>query len=146
MITCLGGSLNYVPTLRDLEQVFRQAHASLMPGKLFIFDFYTIQGLARQHDTDRVVFDENDIYIVTRESFSYESMLLARHFSILRGAENGNWHRAEENHTLRGYPVQAVLTTLGKVGLKVLHTLTPDLDSAENLRNVGQLLLVTTRD
>jgi len=93
-----------------------------------------------------VVFDENDIYIVTRESFSYESMLLARHFSILRGAENGNWHRAEENHTLRGYPVQAVLTTLGKVGLKVLHTLTPDLDSAENLRNVGQLLLVTTRD
>src|ERR1700674_3352530 len=66
MITCLGGSLNYVPALRDLEQVFRQAHAALLPGKLFIFDIFTIQGLAQRHDSDRVVFDSNDIYIVTR--------------------------------------------------------------------------------
>jgi SAM-dependent methyltransferase len=146
MITCLGGSLNYVPALRDLEQVFRQAHAALMPGKLFIFDVYTIQGLARRHDSDRVVFDKGDIYIVTREAFNYESLLLTRHFTILRCVDNATWQRAEELHTLRGYPVQAILSLLGKVGFKVLRTLTPDLEPADQLHNVDQLLFVTTRD
>lgn len=146
MITCLGGSLNYVPALRDLEQVFRQAYTSLMPGKLFIFDIYTIQGLARQHDTDRVVVDRGDIYIVTREAFSYETLTLSRHFTILRCSDNTNWQRAEEAHTLRGYPIQAILSLLAKVGFKVMRTLTPELESADQARNVDQLLFVTTRD
>ena len=33
-----SASLNHMPTLQDLEQVFAQVYASLRPGGLFLFD------------------------------------------------------------------------------------------------------------
>src|SRR5215475_2697186 len=106
MVTCLGSSLNYVPTLRDLESVFRQAQATTNSGKLFIFDLFTIQGLARRDAIDRVLFDNGkDIFIVMRESFNYETLQLIRRYTIMRYTESG-WQRAEETHLLRGYPIQ----------------------------------------
>ncbi len=43
---CLGSSLNYIPSLRDLESVFRMVCGALEPKKYFIFDLMTIRGLA----------------------------------------------------------------------------------------------------
>ncbi len=147
MVTCLGGSLNYVPALRDLEAVFRLAQSAVTPGKLFVFDILTIQGLANYGNKDRVVFDNgNDMMIIVRETFNFEILALTRQYSILRYADKTGWQRAEETHTLRGYPVQAVTSLLTRTGFKLLRTLTPDLRSAENQRDAEQLLFVASRE
>src|SRR5215510_7705071 len=78
---CLGGSLNYIPTLRDLENLFKTAQNALEPGKLFVFDLRTIQGLARQHNVDRVVYDNGEnILIATRDIFNYETLQLTTQY------------------------------------------------------------------
>jgi SAM-dependent methyltransferase len=147
MVTCLGGSLNAIPTLRDLESVFRQAALATMPGKLFIFDLRTIQGLASAGQTDRIAYDNGeDILIVTHTAFNYEALLLTVQYIIQRYTGNTGWQRADETHTLRGYPVQAVTSLLGKTGFKVLRTLTPDMQSAEDRHDAEMLLFVTTRE
>ncbi|HLY25703.1 MAG TPA: class I SAM-dependent methyltransferase, partial [Aggregatilineales bacterium] len=51
LVTCVGGSLNYIPKLSDLEAVFRLARASLAKDKLFAFDLFTIRGLAHYQNT-----------------------------------------------------------------------------------------------
>jgi SAM-dependent methyltransferase len=143
MVTCLGGSLNYIATLRDLESVFRQAQAALAPGKLFYFDLRTIQGLAEDDEVERVVFDNGeDVLIVSRSVFNYETLQLIIQYTILRYAEPDGWQRFEETHTLRGYPVQAVTQLLGKTGFQLLQTLTPDMEPAENRRDTRQHIFV----
>jgi SAM-dependent methyltransferase len=147
MVTCLGGSLNAVPTLRDLENVFRQAALATLPGKLFIFDLRTIQGLATAGQTDRIVFDNGeDILIVTRSLFNYETLLLAVQYIIQRYTESAGWQRADETHALRGYPIQAVATLLGKTGFKLLRILTPDMQPAEDRQDAEMLLFIARRE
>jgi SAM-dependent methyltransferase len=147
LVTCLGGSLNAVPTLRDLESVFRQAALATLPGKLFILDLRTIQGLASAGQSDRIVYDNGeDILIVTRSTFNYESLLLTVQYIVQRYVANTGWQRADETHALRGYPVQAVTSLLGKTGFKLLRTLTPDLQPAEDRRDAEMLLFVAARE
>jgi SAM-dependent methyltransferase len=147
LVTCLGGSINYIPTVRDLESVFQQAYAATAPGKWFVFDLFTIQGLTRYNDIDRVVVDNgNDIYIATRDSFNYETLSLSRQYTIMRYTERSGWQRAEEIHALRGYPMQAIAKELNKTGFKVLHMLTTDFENAETRRNVDQVLFIAARE
>jgi len=145
MVTCLGGSLNYVATLRDLESVIKQAHNALSPDKLFIFDLDTIQGLAEAGGTDQVIFDDNNIYIIARNTFNYDTLALSVQYDILRYIEGSGWQRAEEIHLLRGYPIQAVTALLSKNGFKLLRTLTPGLRDVENHRDIARLVFMAQR-
>jgi SAM-dependent methyltransferase len=147
LVTCLGGSLNYIPTLRDLENVFRQAQASVGSKKLFVFDLQTIQGLSSQEATDKVLFDNgDDMFIVQREMFNYETLLLTRQYAIFVHSEKSGWQRAEETHQLRGYPVQAIMGLLGKTGFKVLRMFTPDLQPIDMLTDEKQVLFVAVKE
>jgi SAM-dependent methyltransferase len=146
-VMCLGGSLNYIPTLRDLESVFRLAHAALVPGKLFIFDIQTIHGLATDIHTDHVVFDNKaDAMIIAHDSFNFENLALTRQYTILRYTDRTGWQRAEETHILRGYPIQAVVSLLGKTGFKLIRTILPDLSPADGQPDAAKLIFVATRD
>jgi SAM-dependent methyltransferase len=146
MITCLGGTLNYIPAIRDLENMFKQVHQALAPGKLFIFDAMTIQGLAKSGTRDQVLFDNsNDTMIVTRDAFNYEALQLNRQYIILRSGEGG-WKRADESHILRGYPVQAIVSLLTKSGFKLRQTMTTNLEPADNQKDADQFIFVATRE
>lgn len=149
MVTCLGGSLNYIPALRDLEGVFRQAQSSVSRGKWFVFDLHTIQGLARPQAADTVLFDNGeDTFIVQREIFNYETLLLTRQYAVFVHTEKGGWQRAEETHLLRGYPVQAIIGLLNKTGFKVLRMMTPSFEplAVESLTDEKQVIFIATRE
>lgn len=147
IVLCLGGSLNYIATLRDLENLFKTVQAAVEPGKLFVFDLRTIQGLARQHNVDKVAYDNGEsILIGTRDTFNYETLQLSTQYIILTYTEAAGWQRAEETHSLRGYPVQAITSLLGRTGFKVLRTFTPDLFPAENRRDLDQILFIAARE
>lgn len=146
MITCLGGSLNYMPALRDLEAIFKTAAAATSSGKLFFFDLRTIRGLA-QSNGDHVAFDNGeDTLVITRDDFNYETLALDRQYIILRHPDNNGWQRAEETHRLRGYPVQAITKLLSQTGFRLYKTLTSRLEPADAYPEAEMLLFMAVKD
>ena len=147
MVTCVGGSLNYIPTLRDLESVFRQANAALQPRKLFMFDLRTISGLARAENAEQIVYDnDDDILILAKNTFNYETLQLSTQYTILRYTGQTGWQRGEETHLWRGYPVQAVTSLLGKTGFKLVRHVTPDMQPAESRRDADRIVFVAMKE
>jgi len=146
MVVCLGSSVNYAPTLRDLESIFRMAHHALEPQKLFIFDLRTIQGLAADGSGDRVVSDNpEDHMVISRNSFNYETLTLTAQYTIYRAAGVA-WERADETHLLRGYPLQGVTRALTQSKFKVLRVLTSNFEPLEGRHDIEQAIIVAQRE
>jgi SAM-dependent methyltransferase len=120
---CVGGTINTMTSLRDVEAVFRVAHASLAPRKLFFFDLRTIQSLAKA-DGMRILADNDAFMVVAKNTFNYESLALTTQYSIFRDGEAG-WTRSEETHILRGYPAQTISKILQNVGFRLVQMITP---------------------
>lgn len=142
LVLCIGGSLNYLPSLNDLGAVFRVAATACAQGKPFIFDLYTIQGLART-PPERILSEGEQHFIAVRNTFSYETLSLSVHYTIFHHA--GTWQRAQETHLLRGYPVQAVQRLLSSAGFTLEQTLTLDFAPLTATTNEDVLLFVARR-
>jgi SAM-dependent methyltransferase len=128
LVTCLG-TFNLLPTLADVESAFRVVATALETGKFFLFDLTTIRGLAARAG-DRLVHASEQAMVITQSVFSYETLGLTQTYHIL--THNGvEWRRAEEKHTLRGYPAGGLSRILAKYGLKLLRTLDADLRPVE---------------
>jgi hypothetical protein len=141
MVLCLGGTLNHVTTLRELEAVLRVAHAALNDGQLFVFDLRTILGLAAEGQSDMVASDGGDgHFIVGRSAFNHDTSALTTTYTIFHNTRG--WARADEVHVLRGYPVQGVTRLLSQIGLKLIRTLDTDLRDAEDRKDLRQLIFV----
>ncbi|NWG15346.1 MAG: class I SAM-dependent methyltransferase [Chloroflexi bacterium] len=123
--------LNELNSLRDLEVVFTQVHRILEPGKLFIFDLHTIQGLTEQgRSGDAIVTDSTHLSVFVSDEYDYERQMATRHYLIFR-RQGESWQRSEARHVLRGFPVQAVASLLQRAGLKVNGIFQLDLDPYE---------------
>jgi SAM-dependent methyltransferase len=120
LVTCLG-ALNLLPTLADVEAAFKVVATALGAGKFFIFDLLTIKGLAGRAG-DHLVHNSEQAFVITHGAFSYETLALTEIYHIL--THNGmEWRRAEEKHTLRGYPAGGLSRILAKYNLRLLRTL-----------------------
>jgi ubiquinone/menaquinone biosynthesis C-methylase UbiE len=128
LILAIGGVMNEIQNLRELEITFRQISRTLEPGKLFIFDMRTIRGLAHDlGENDTVAYDNtHNLMLVIRNSFSYETLSSMRHYIIYQ-QQGLRWSRTDEIHVERGYPTQAVVAMLQRTGFEVLATLSPDM-------------------
>jgi SAM-dependent methyltransferase len=128
MVLAIGGVMNAIPSLRELEQTFAQINRTLEPSKLFIFDMRTIRGLANDlGDCDTVTHDNgHSLMLVIRNRFSYETLSSTRHYIVFQ-QQGLKWDRADETHVERGYPTQAVVAMLQRTGFEVAATLSPDM-------------------
>ncbi|MFQ3536073.1 MAG: class I SAM-dependent methyltransferase [Aggregatilineales bacterium] len=142
LVLCIGGSLNYLPSLNDLGAVFRAAAAACVQGKPFIFDLHTIRGLART-PAERILSEGEHHFIATRNAFSYETLSLSTRYTIFH--YTAGWQRAEETHTLRGYPVQAVQRMLEGAGFALEQTLTLEFAPITATTDSDILLFVARR-
>ncbi|RPI95864.1 MAG: class I SAM-dependent methyltransferase, partial [Chloroflexi bacterium] len=147
LVLAIGGVMNAVQSLRDLEQAFAQIARVVGVGKLFIFDMRTIRGLAHNvGDQDSVIFDnQDDLLVMVRSQFSYETLGSTRHYTIYQ--KHGiKWDRADEIHTERGYPTQAVTAMLQRTRFDVLATLDPALNPFHaQLDPYGRVVFVARR-
>jgi len=126
LVLAVGGVMNAIPSLRDLETVFNRVNRVLDPGKLFVFDLRTIRGLVENNDV--VDYDnETDLLITVRNRFSHETLTLTRQYIILRRQGDG-WQRQDEIHTERGYPIQGISTLLERTGFRVAAIVEPGLE------------------
>jgi SAM-dependent methyltransferase len=142
LVLCIGGSLNHLPTMNDLGAVFRSAAAACSPKKPFIFDLHTIRGLANA-PAERIVSDGDHHLITARSAFSYETLSLNTLYTVFHYV--AGWQRAEEMHTLRGYPVQAVQRLLNSSGFTLEKALTLDFAPMTASTEADMLLFVARR-
>ncbi len=128
---CIGGTLNMLPTLQDLETTFRQVNIALDAGKLFVFDLHTLRGLAESDGVDQIVADDGEkVMVVTRSRFNYETLSVTTIYHIM--THNGvEWRRSDETHVQRGFPLQAIQRALVKTGFKVIKIVNTELQSAD---------------
>jgi SAM-dependent methyltransferase len=121
--------INDLANLRDLESVFQNAIRVLEPGKLFIFDLHTIEGLAeRGRNNTGVLYNESDLNVFAESEFDYERQANTTRYMIFR-YQDGLWSREVATQTLRGFPVQAVAALLQRCGFSLLATLNSSFET-----------------
>lgn len=131
LVISIGDVMNYISSVRDLEGIFQRVNYGLEMGRTFLFDLRTLRSLAEDfgQKTQELV-NKEDLYVVVRNRYDYETQTLAQHFTFFyQDEEQPNYIRAEENHILRGYPFRAVTTMLARAGFEVKHALDLNLNA-----------------
>lgn len=128
MVLAIGGVMNALTSLRELEQTFARVFDVLDTQRMFVFDAWTIQGLATLFgNRDEVYYDnEANLMVIQRHRFSYETLSVTTHIIILY-QERMTWYRQDEFHTLRAFPVQGIRAMLERTGFAPPTVLTTDM-------------------
>lgn len=118
------GLVNELGGLRDVEALFHAAARALEPGRMFVFDLETIEGLAGQVGV-RVAFEDEHLLVLAQRSYDYERSIGTAHLTLFQAHEPAPggeraWLRADAEVTRRGYPVQAIAALVGRCGFDVL--------------------------
>lgn len=111
--------LNEMNNLRDLEALFSSVAAVLAPGKLFVFDLQTIEGLAEPHGTTSIVCDNEELAVVVTHDFDFDRQISLDEYLFFR--HNGStWERQHATRSVRGFPVQVVAALLQRAGFGIM--------------------------
>ena len=120
LVTCFFDSLNYMLTVRDLQDAFKGAYRSLRQGGFFIFDMNTIYGLAvdwmRQ---ETYIQNETDDFLeLHQQTFDYENQVASMHITVFK-KEGMHWARFDETHRERGYAIADIQFLLNEAGFEI---------------------------
>lgn len=120
LVTCWFDSLNYMLTVKDLHEAFKNAYDALRPGGFYMFDMNTIYGLAVSWMTEQTtIHNEADDFIeIHQQEFDYENLIATMHITIFKEAQ-GSWQRIEESHHERGYPIADIQFLLNQIGFEI---------------------------
>lgn len=128
LVFMIGNVLNELSSPREVELIFQKASQALRPGKRFVFDMFTLQGIAHHLGTAEQVLDvSNRFFMTTQNTFSYENMTLRQNFNIFTLTVSENWQRTSSYLTLRSWPQQLIISLLEKAGLEVMGIYTSSL-------------------
>jgi SAM-dependent methyltransferase len=124
--------MNELNSLRDLEAVFGNVQRILEPGKLFMFDMSTVQGLTEDgsNSSDMVYNDPRVLTVFGSNEYDYERQMHTRQFLIFQ-RDGALWARAEAKRILRAFPVQAVASLLQRSGFNIKTLLNTNLEVYE---------------
>ena len=143
LVLALGGVLNYIPSLRELDRTFARVHDALEMGQFFLFDLHTIRGLSGC-DTrlDTLVYDDfKELAITRRSRFSFETLSTTHTYTIWQRL-NKYWLRSDETHVLRGFPTQGVIGLLERTGFTVPAVLSPSLDQIDPAHDASDRVVI----
>lgn len=128
MVLAIGGVMNALTSLRELEQTFGRVFRVLEPQRMFVFDAWTIQGLATLFGSRDEVYHDNatNLTVVQRHQFSYETLSVTTHMMIFQ-QERMVWQRQDEIHTLRAFPIQGIRAMLERTGFAPPTVVTTDM-------------------
>lgn len=136
--------VNDLNSLRDLEAVFSTAFRVLEPGKLFMFDMMTIEGLAADSHINGEVHSDEDLLVFATREFDYDRQSSFTKYVIFT-RQQSYWMRQDATQTKRGFPVQAVTALLGRAGF-VLSALThPNFEPYDPASSRGERVIFIAR-
>ena len=143
---CTYDSLNYVGSMKELEQVFRQVHAALYDERMFLFDMRTVYGLAERVGSGcRVQYDDgSSLLMLFNTRFDYESLSSANKIVIYYRQGDG-WQRHQETHYQRSYPISAVVAMLKRAGFELVATYDSELRPFDYHADLTDRVIFITR-
>ncbi|MFU8827524.1 MAG: class I SAM-dependent methyltransferase [Brevefilum sp.] len=121
LVTCFFDSMNYLLTVKDLQDAIRCAFEALRPGGYYIFDMNTIYGLAVDWMRERTYVQNaaDDFIEYHQHEFDYENLVASLEITIFK--QRGElWERITETHHERGYPVADLEFLLTHTGFDVI--------------------------
>lgn len=121
LVTCFFDSLNYLVSIKDLQDAFENAYQALRPGGFYIFDMNTIYGLAVDwmREETYIQNEADDFMEIHRQSFDYENQVATMEITVFRQRQ-GQWERFDETHHERGYPIADIQYLLYQVGFEIM--------------------------
>lgn len=146
MVIAVDGVINALTSLRELQQTFARVAAALDVGRLFVFDAWTIRGLASALGTrDHVYYSDSDLLVMAQHTFDFELLTNQVHYMIFE-RQDDLWARADEMHALRAYPVQGIVALLERTGFKTLALLDPEMRPFdEAVDDYGRVVFIAQR-
>jgi 2-polyprenyl-3-methyl-5-hydroxy-6-metoxy-1,4-benzoquinol methylase len=120
LVTCFFDSLNYMLTIKDMHDVYKNTYQALRPGGYFIFDMNTIYGLSVEWQREETYIQNEapDFLEIHRHTYDYENQIASVDITIFLKREEG-WERVEETHRERGYPIADIQFLLSETGFEI---------------------------
>jgi hypothetical protein len=106
---------NDFANLREVESVIAGAFSVLEPGRLFVFDMTTIEGLTELGRHSGELYSDERLLVYVTRSYDFDRQANTSRFVIFTHME-GLWHRQDAILVHRGYPVQAIIALLQRTG------------------------------
>ena len=122
--------VNELNSLRDLEATIVSVARILVPGKLFIFDLHTIEGLARLDNTTSIIHDDLDLTALVTHRFDYDRQVDTAEYITFQRSGSA-WQRLHAIRTMRGFPIQVVTALLQRAGFGIMAMLNDRLETVD---------------
>jgi SAM-dependent methyltransferase len=119
-VICLFDSIGYVSTNENIEIVLRNVNAHLVPGGLFIFEFWHAGAMIRSYDPLRIrrwQTPDGEILRISETSIDYQKQLCHVAYSIYELNGNGSYKQLQETQTNRFFLLKEMESFLTKSGL-----------------------------
>ena len=120
-------SLNHIMSLEELTSVFRNVHAALLTGGLFLFDMNMEKGF-RRHWRDHFSIVEKDSVCLLRGEYDPQERIGRYEFTLFRPVQK-HWQRSDFALVERCYSETEVWSGLEEAGFKEVYA----YDAAEDL-------------
>ena len=115
--------INEFDSVRELETVFKNINACMNPGKMFIFDLQTTEGLAQRGSIgDERRADDSSLAIFAHNAYDYERQAYTCQYTIF-SEQDGGWSRGAAHREMKAFPVQAVGALLRRSGFEIMALL-----------------------
>jgi SAM-dependent methyltransferase len=119
LVTCMYDSLNFMTTPTDLRSAFDSARSALRLGGRYVFDLYTITGLAQVWGSvDAIHTVHSDHFVASRTAWDPATSMNTK---TLWGFDRvgPGWEHWEERHTMRAYPLDELTALLHSAGFEI---------------------------
>jgi SAM-dependent methyltransferase len=122
LVTCMYDSLNFMLVPADLRQAFKRARRALRDGGHYVFDMYTLRGLAEYWGSvDQIHTVHPEHFVATRTAWDPVQSTNTKNFWGFELVD-GHWQAWEEQHTIRGYPVEEIEEALRTSDFQLLRS------------------------
>ena len=119
LVTCCYDSLNYLLSVDDLRQTFRQVANALRPGGFFLFDMNTPWALEHNWDHNTFYIECEPACLVMQSEYDAQSGQAT--VDIIAFVKRGElYERFVEQHTEQGYSMEQISETAKASGLQVV--------------------------
>jgi SAM-dependent methyltransferase len=136
LVTCMYDSLNFMRDEADLVKVFAGVYRSMMEAGMFIFDVYTIRGLAETWGTKAEIHTvEANHFIASQTAWDSETMSNTKTLFGFSRASDGQWLRWKEEHRMRAYPINQLRRLLESTGFKITAVIDWDHPSRDAIND-----------
>jgi len=120
---------NELDSLRDLETSLKQVSAVLSTGRFFIFDMYTLEGLAQRGAiASERLYEADDLTVFAQRQYDYDRQLCTIEYDMLMRQNGDLWNRAKTKRLLRAYPIMAIVTLVRRMDFELVALLDTQLN------------------